>query len=53
MATRIRDQRMSGWVTPTLIVATLGWLLGAFVLYALGRWGSRGLTLRYPDLSCA
>ena len=32
---------------PTLIVATLGSLLGTFVLYALGRWGGRGLVLRY------
>lgn len=33
-----------------LVVATLGSLLGAFALYALGRWGGRGLILRYGKL---
>jgi membrane protein DedA with SNARE-associated domain len=32
---------------PALIVATGGSLVGALVLYALGRWGGRGLMLRY------
>ena len=32
---------------PVLIVATAGTLAGALVLYALGRWGGRGLILRY------
>lgn len=32
---------------PALVVATAGSLTGALVLYALGRWGGRGLILRY------
>jgi membrane protein DedA with SNARE-associated domain len=32
---------------PALIFATVGSLAGALVLYALGRWGGRGLILRY------
>lgn len=32
---------------PSLIASTLGSLAGALVLYALGRWGGRPLTLRY------
>ncbi len=32
---------------PALIAATLGSLVGALVLYALGRWGGRPLVLRY------
>jgi membrane protein DedA with SNARE-associated domain len=32
---------------PALIAATLGSLVGAIVLYALGRWGGRPLVLRY------
>lgn len=32
---------------PALVVATSGSLAGALVLYALGRWGGRGLILRY------
>lgn len=32
---------------PALLVATVGSLAGALVLYALGRWGGRGLILRY------
>jgi membrane protein DedA with SNARE-associated domain len=32
---------------PALVVATTGSLTGALVLYALGRWGGRGLILRY------
>jgi membrane protein DedA with SNARE-associated domain len=35
---------------PTLAVATSGSLLGAFALYALGRWGGRGLILRHGKL---
>ncbi len=31
----------------SLVVATLGSLIGALVLYALGRWGGRPLILRY------
>lgn len=30
-----------------LVASTFGSLLGALVLYALGRWGGRGLVLRY------
>jgi SNARE associated Golgi protein len=37
-------------VVPTLIAATLGSLLRAFVIYALGRWGGRGLALRYRSV---
>ena len=32
---------------PALVVATVGSLVGALVLYALGRWGGRELILRY------
>jgi membrane protein DedA with SNARE-associated domain len=32
---------------PALVVATVGSLAGALVLYALGRWGGRTLVLRY------
>jgi membrane protein DedA with SNARE-associated domain len=32
---------------PALLAATLGSLVGALVLYALGRWGGRPLVLRY------
>ena len=32
---------------PALVVATVGSLAGALVLYALGRWGGRELILRY------
>lgn len=32
---------------PVLIASTAGSLLGALVLYALGRWGGRKLILRY------
>jgi len=32
---------------PALVVATTGSLAGALVLYAFGRWGGRGLILRY------
>jgi membrane protein DedA with SNARE-associated domain len=35
---------------PTLAVSTSGSLLGAFALYALGRWGGRGLVLRHGKL---
>jgi len=35
---------------PALVVATSGSLLGAFALYALGRWGGRGLILRHGKL---
>jgi membrane protein DedA with SNARE-associated domain len=35
---------------PVLGTATLGSLLGAFVLYALGRWGGRTLVLRHSRL---
>lgn len=35
---------------PALLVATSGSLLGAFALYALGRWGGRGLILRHGRL---
>lgn len=35
---------------PALAVATSGSLLGAFALYALGRWGGRGLILRHGKL---
>ncbi len=31
---------------PALVAATTGSLAGALVLYALGRWGGRGLVLR-------
>jgi membrane protein DedA with SNARE-associated domain len=34
-------------VIMALLAATLGSLVGAFVLYALGRWGGRPLVLRY------
>ena len=34
-------------VIPALLAATLGSLVGALVLYALGRWGGRPLVLRY------
>ena len=30
-----------------VLVATLGSLVGAYVLYALGRWGGRGVVLRF------
>ena len=32
---------------PALVAATSGALAGALALYALGRWGGRGLILRY------
>ncbi len=32
---------------PALVVATVGSLVGALVLYALGRWGGRELILRH------
>lgn len=32
---------------PALVAATAGSLLGAYVLYGLGRWGGRPLVLRY------
>lgn len=32
---------------PVVLVSTLGSLLGAFVLYGLGRWGGRPLVLRF------
>ncbi len=32
---------------PALIVATVGSLVGALILYALGRWGGRELILRH------
>ena len=35
---------------PVLCVSTLGSLLGAFILYALGRWGGRELVLRHARL---
>ena len=35
---------------PALVVATVGSLAGALVLYALGRWGGRTLVLRYGRL---
>jgi membrane protein DedA with SNARE-associated domain len=35
---------------PVLGVSTLGSLLGAFILYALGRWGGRELVLRHARL---
>jgi membrane protein DedA with SNARE-associated domain len=35
---------------PVLSVSTLGSLLGAFILYALGRWGGRELVLRHARL---
>ena len=35
---------------PTLLVATAGSLTGALALYALGRWGGRGLILRYGSV---
>ena len=35
---------------PVLGVSILGSLLGAFILYALGRWGGRELVLRYARL---
>lgn len=35
---------------PALAFSTSGSLLGAFVLYALGRWGGRGLILRHGKL---
>lgn len=35
---------------PALAVSTSGSLLGAFALYALGRWGGRGLILRHRKL---
>ena len=34
-------------IVQALLAATLGSLLGAYVLYALGRWGGRPLILRY------
>ncbi len=34
-------------IVQALLAATLGSLLGAYVLYALGRWGGRPLLLRY------
>lgn len=37
-------------IVPTLIAATGGSLAGAFVLYALGRWGGRPLILRYGTI---
>ncbi len=40
------DRGELGFV-PTLLVATAGSLTGALALYALGRWGGRGLILRY------
>ena len=40
------DRGELGFV-PTLLVATAGSLTGALVLYALGRWGGRGLILSY------
>lgn len=33
-----------------LLAATIGSLVGALVLYALGRWGGRGLVLRYGTM---
>jgi membrane protein DedA with SNARE-associated domain len=35
---------------PALVVSTSGSLLGAFALYALGRWGGRNLILRHGKL---
>jgi membrane protein DedA with SNARE-associated domain len=35
---------------PALAVSTSGSLLGAFALYALGRWGGRSLILRHGKL---
>lgn len=35
---------------PVLGVSILGSLLGAFILYALGRWGGRELVLRHASL---
>ncbi|QYJ16742.1 hypothetical protein Rxycam_02577 [Rubrobacter xylanophilus DSM 9941] len=35
---------------PALAAATLGSLVGAYALYALGRWGGRPLILRYSWL---
>ncbi len=35
---------------PTLVVSTSGSLLGAFALYALGRWGGRKLIVRHGKL---
>ena len=34
-------------IIQALLAATLGSLLGAYILYALGRWGGRPLVLRY------
>lgn len=34
-------------IVQALFAATLGSLLGAYILYALGRWGGRPLVLRY------
>ncbi len=34
-------------IVQALLAATLGSLLGAYILYALGRWGGRPLVLRY------
>ncbi len=38
-----------GWV-PALVGSTTGSLLGAYVLYGLGRWGGRPLVLRFGRL---
>lgn len=42
-----RGELLYAWA---LIVATAGSLLGALLLYALGRWGGRPLVLRYGHL---
>jgi membrane protein DedA with SNARE-associated domain len=40
------DRGELGFVPTLLVVATAGSLTGALALYALGRWGDRGLILR-------